>query len=126
MWLVTGNADPCLGKMAALRHWEKPQTINELRSFMGYCNYCSGYVRMYADLSGPLHKMLQVGKFDGRKKKEEKIDMDNASQRSVRQVEGTTIGSIGSFLGGPGQLICAVHRRLRLCSGGSPRASPVR
>ena len=50
-----------------LHHWEKPQTISELRSFMGFCNYYSGYVRMYAELSGPLHKMLQVGKFDGRK-----------------------------------------------------------
>ena len=34
---------------------------------MGFCNYFLGYVRMYAELLGPLHKMLQVGKFDGRK-----------------------------------------------------------
>ena len=46
------------GKLASLHHWEKPQTISELRSFMGFCNYYSGYVRMYAELSGPLHIML--------------------------------------------------------------------
>ena len=51
--------------------------------------------------------------------------MDNGSRRSVRQVEVTTIGSIGSFLGGPGQGICAAHGRLGLCPRGSPRASPV-
>ena len=51
-------------KLAALRHWEKAQTISELVSFMGFCNYSSGYVRMYGDLSGPLHMMLQMGKFD--------------------------------------------------------------
>ena len=28
---------------------------------------------MYADVSGPLHKMLQVGKFDGRKGSEKKL-----------------------------------------------------
>ena len=40
---------------------------------MVFCNYYSGYVRMYAELSGPLHKMLQVGKFDGRKGSKKKL-----------------------------------------------------
>ena len=62
-----GQRRPMPGKLASLHHWEKLQTISELRSFMGFCNYYSGYVRMYAELSGPLQKMLHVGKFDGRK-----------------------------------------------------------
>ena len=62
-----GQPRPVPEKLAALRHWEKPQTLSELRSFMGFSHYYSGYVRMYADLSGPLHKMLQVGKLDGRR-----------------------------------------------------------
>ena len=37
-----GQRRPMPGKLAALRHWEKPQTINELRSFMRFCNYYSG------------------------------------------------------------------------------------
>ena len=57
----------------SLHHWEKPQTISELRSFVGFCNYYSAYVRMYAELSGPLHNMLQVGKFDGRKGSKKKL-----------------------------------------------------
>ena len=64
---------PMHGKLASLHHWEKPQTISELRSFMGFCNYYSGYVWMYAELSGPLHEMLQVGKFDGRKGSKKKL-----------------------------------------------------
>ena len=40
---------------------------------MGFCNYYSGYIRMYVDLSGPLHKMLQVGKFNGRKGSKKKL-----------------------------------------------------
>ena len=109
-----GQRRPMPGKLAALRHWENPQTVSELRSFMGFCNHCSGYLRMYADLSGPLHKMPQVGKFDGRKGSKRKIGMDNGSRRSVQQVEGRTIRSIGLILGGPGQGICAAHRRLGL------------
>ena len=41
-----GQRRPMPGKLASLHHWEKPQTISELRSFMGFCNYYSGYVRM--------------------------------------------------------------------------------
>ena len=68
-----GQRRPMPGKLASLHHWENPQTISELRSFMGFCNYYSGYVRMYAELSGPLHKMLQVGKFDGWKGSKKKL-----------------------------------------------------
>ena len=68
-----GQRRPMPGKLASLHHWEKPQTISELRSFMGFCNYYSGYVRMYAEPSGLLHKMLQVGKFDGRKGSKKKL-----------------------------------------------------
>ena len=52
------------GKLAALNHWGRPTTISELRLFMGFCNYYSPYVRMYAELSEPLHKMLQDGTFE--------------------------------------------------------------
>ena len=68
-----GQRRPMPGKLASLHHWEKPQTISELRSFMAFCNYYSGYVLMYAELSGPLHKMLQVVKFDGRKGSKKKL-----------------------------------------------------
>ena len=46
-----GQRRPMPGKLASLHHWEKPQTISELRCFMGFWNYYSGYVRMYAELS---------------------------------------------------------------------------
>ena len=39
-----GQRRPMPGKLASLHHWETPQTISELRSFMGFCNYYSGYV----------------------------------------------------------------------------------
>ena len=39
-----GQRRPMPGKLAALRHWEAPQTISELRSFIGFCNYYSAYV----------------------------------------------------------------------------------
>ena len=62
-----GQRRPMPGKLAALNHWDQPTAISELPSFMRFCNYYFGYVRRYAELSGPLHKMLQVQKFNGRK-----------------------------------------------------------
>ena len=53
-----GQHHPMPGKLASLHHWGKPQTIRKLRSFMGFCNYYSVYVRMYAELPGLLHRML--------------------------------------------------------------------
>ena len=55
-----GPRRPMPGKLASLHHWERPQTISQLRSFMGFCNYYSGYVGTYAELSRQLHKILQV------------------------------------------------------------------
>ena len=92
---------PMPGKLASLHHWEKPQTISELRSFMGFCNYYSGYVRMYAELSGPLHKMLQVGKFDGRKGSKKKLAWTPEAEDAFSRLKERLLGQLGLFLVDP-------------------------
>ena len=96
-----GQRRPMPRKLAAILHWEKPQTISELRSFMGFCNYCSGCVRMYADLSGPLHKMLQVGKFDGRKRSKKKLTWTTEAEEAFDKLKGRLLGQLGLFLVDP-------------------------
>ena len=85
-------------KRASLHHWEKPQTISELRSFMGFCNYYSGYVRMYAELLGPLHTMLQVGKFDGRKGSKKKLALTPEAEDAFSRLKERLLGQLGLFL----------------------------
>ena len=92
---------PMPGKLASLHHWEKPQTISELRSFMGFGNYYSGYVRMYAELSGPLHKMLQVGKFDGRKGSKKKLAWTPEAENAFSRLKERLLGQLGLFLVDP-------------------------
>ena len=121
-----GQRRPMPGKLASLHHWEKPQTISELRSFMGFGNYYSGYVRMYAELSGPRHKMLQVGKFDGRKGSKKKLAWTPEAEDAFSRLKGATPGAAGAILGGPGQGIRAMDGRLGLCCRGSPRTGPGR
>ena len=96
-----GQRRPMPGKLASLHHWEKPQTISELRSFMGFCNYYSGYVRMYAELSGPLHRMLQVGKFDGRKGNKKKLAWAPEAEDAFNRLEERLLGQLGLFLVDP-------------------------
>ena len=86
------------GKKAALRDWEKPQTISVLQSFMGFCNYYSGYVRMHADLRGPLQKMLQVGKFDGCKGCQKKLAWTTGAEEAFDKLREHLLGQLGLFL----------------------------
>ena len=65
---------------------------------MGFCNYYSGYVRMYAELSGPLHKMLQVGKFDGRKRSKKKLAPTPEAEDAFSRVKEQLLGQLGLFL----------------------------
>ena len=92
---------PMPGKLASLHHWEKPQTISELRSFVGFCNYYSGYVWMYAQLSGPLHKMLQVGKFNGRKGSKKKLARTPEAEDAFSCLKERLLGQLGLFLVDP-------------------------
>ena len=96
-----GQHRPMPGKLASLHHWEKPQTISDLRSFMGFCNYYSGYVQMYAELSGPLHKMLQVGKFDGRKGSKKKLAWTPEAEDAFSRLKERLLGQLGLFLVDP-------------------------
>ena len=96
-----GQRHPMPGKLASLQHLEKPQTISELRSFMGVCNYYSGYVRMYAELSGPLHRMLLVGKFDGRKGSKKNLAWTPEAEDAFSRLKERLLGQLGLFLVDP-------------------------
>ena len=58
---VVGNGQrkPIPGKVAAIEHWEKPKTVSELRAYLGFCNYYSGYIKMYAEYAAPMTTMLK-------------------------------------------------------------------
>ena len=58
---VVGNGQwkPIPGKVATIEHWEKPKTVSELRAYLGFCNYYSGYIKMYAEYAAPMTAMLK-------------------------------------------------------------------
>ena len=68
---------------------------------MGFCNYYSGYVRMYAELSGPLHRMPHVGKFDGRKGSKKKLAWTPEAEDAFSRLKERLHGQLGLFLVDP-------------------------
>ena len=118
-----GHRRPMPGKQPYAT-WKRPKpSVNSSPSwdFADIIRVMLECIRISRGLSNRCYSWasLMVAR-DGRK-----IGMENRRRRFVGKREGTTLRSVGSFLGRPGEGICAAHGRLGLCRGGSSRASPV-
>ena len=71
--LEDGTRRSAPGKMAALQLWERPETITQLRAFLGCCNYYQDFSPLYAKYSRPLTELLKVGKVEGKKGSQVKL-----------------------------------------------------
>ena len=56
---------------------------------------------MYADLSGPLRNMLQVGKCDGRKGSKKKLARTTEAEEAFDKLKGRLLGQFGLLLVDP-------------------------
>ncbi len=65
--LREGKRSPVPGKLLSIQKWELPQTITELRGFLGLTNYYSCYAHNYSTFTFPLMEKLQVGREEGKK-----------------------------------------------------------
>ncbi|KAI4897396.1 hypothetical protein NFI96_007157 [Prochilodus magdalenae] len=59
------STDPA--KVEAVAQWQRPQNVSELRSFLGFASYYRRFVEGFAQLAGPLHRL--VAKLTGTKSK---------------------------------------------------------
>ena len=48
-------------KVEALKKTEAPKTLEEMRSFLGMCNFCSHFIPNYSITTGPLREMTRKG-----------------------------------------------------------------
>uniref|UniRef100_A0A7N8WJS6 Gypsy retrotransposon integrase-like protein 1 n=1 Tax=Mastacembelus armatus TaxID=205130 RepID=A0A7N8WJS6_9TELE len=53
------------GKVAAVKDWPTPTTISELRSFLGLASYYRRFVRNFASIASPLHRLTEKGRAFG-------------------------------------------------------------
>ncbi|GBG86552.1 hypothetical protein CBR_g41615 [Chara braunii] len=47
-------------KVASIRDWPRPQTVTEVRSFLGMCDYYRNFVKNYSKIASPLTDLTQL------------------------------------------------------------------
>ena len=59
-------------KLKAVRDWERPKTVTQVRSFTAFCNYSRKFVKIFAEVAKPLYCLTSKGvKFTWEKEHED-------------------------------------------------------
>ncbi|KAF7707222.1 hypothetical protein HF521_018440 [Silurus meridionalis] len=53
-------------KVAAVSNWKTPETVKELRSFLGFCSYYRKFIEGFLRIAGPLHDLVNACLREGR------------------------------------------------------------
>ena len=56
------STDP--SKVEVMKNWKVPETVRELRSFLGLCNFYRKFVEHYAEIAKPLTDILRSTEFE--------------------------------------------------------------
>lgn len=78
--IITKNGiqtDP--NKIVAVQNWKRPESVTEMRSFLGFCNYYRKFIKDYAELVSPLESLLK------------NEDLNNKKKEPNRKLRWTTI-----------------------------------
>ena len=97
---VVGNGQrkPIPGKPAAIEHWEKPKTVSELRAYLGFCNYYSGYIKMYAEYAAPMTTMLKGNREETKKGSKKALVWNDESDRAFEGMKQALLSAVGLHL----------------------------
>ena len=49
---------PDAQKIAVVQEWPVPQTVKELRTFLGFASYYRRFIESFAKIAGPLHQLV--------------------------------------------------------------------
>ena len=53
-----GGIAPDPQKIAVVQEWPVPQTVKELRTFLGFASYYRRFIESFAKIAGPLHQLV--------------------------------------------------------------------
>ena len=53
-WITPQGASPLKEKLKAVRSWERPPTVKDVRSFLGFANYYRRFISKYMEIAAPL------------------------------------------------------------------------
>ena len=100
---VVGNGQrkPIPGKVAVIEHWEKPKTVSELRAYLGFCNYYSGYIKMYAEYAAPMTTMLKGNREETKNLSKKALAWNDESDRAFEGMKQALLSAVGLHLVDP-------------------------
>ena len=53
-WITPQGVAPLKEKLKAVRSWERPQIVKDVRSFWGFANYYRRFILKYVEIAAPL------------------------------------------------------------------------
>ena len=92
--IANGQRKPIPGKVAGIEHSEKPKTVSEFRAYLGFCNYCSGYIKMFAEYAAPLTAMLKGNRGETKKGSEKALVWNEESDRAFEGMKQALLSAV--------------------------------
>ena len=75
--------------------------MSNLRAYPGFCNYYSGYIKMYADYAAPMTAMLNGNRGETRKGSKKALVLNDESDRSFHGMKQALLSVVGMHLFDP-------------------------
>ena len=98
-----GQRKPIPGKVAAMEHSDKSKTVSELRAYLGFCNYYSGYIKMYAEYAAPMTAMLKGNREEIKKVSKKAPVWNEDSDRAFEGMKQALLSALVLHLVDPDQ-----------------------
>ena len=99
VWFAITEHSPL--RVAAIEPWEKPKTVSELRAYLGFCNYYSGYIKMYAEYAAPMTTMLKGNREETKKGSKKALVWTAESNRAFEGMKQALLSAVGLHLVDP-------------------------
>ena len=71
-------------KIEAIVKWPQPQTVTQMHSFLGFCNYYRKFIHRYAQIAKPLYKLISG---DQTKTKQAKLFWDEKCEQASKALK---------------------------------------
>ena len=71
-------------KIEAIIKWPQPQTVTQMRSFLGFCNYYHKFIHCYAQIAKPLYRLISS---DQANTKQAKLFWDEKCEQAFKALK---------------------------------------
>ena len=75
--------------------------MSELRAYLGFCNYYSGYIKMYAEYAAPTTAMLKGNREETKKVSKKALVWNKDSDRAFGGLKQALLFAVGLHLVDP-------------------------